>query len=84
MTTATAEEGFWVHYDPWRNEWIDKLGVGHYDTSNQYTVHGCNGSCSRKDFPGKNTSRAEARAKAIQLGIHARMSDTVQPWEINL
>jgi hypothetical protein len=41
-----------------RKEWSCEHGVGHYDLNLvKLSVHGCDGCCSRDDFPGKpNTS----------------------------
>ncbi|NDE62570.1 MAG: hypothetical protein EB038_10350 [Cyclobacteriaceae bacterium] len=63
------ENKTWINYDPIRNEWIDSDGVGHYDTSNKFTEHGCNGACTQEDFPGRNKTRQEAILKAKSLGF---------------
>lgn len=46
------EEHEWK-FNVHRREWICEHGVGHYDpTLVKNTVHGCDGCCSREDFPG--------------------------------
>lgn len=61
----------WVAYNALRNEWIDNQGVGHYDASNEFTTHGCNGACWQDDFPGHNKTRVEALKKAKSLGLYS-------------
>lgn len=42
----------WVkNYRGWNLvEWICEHGIGHYAKD----IHGCDGCCSREDFPGRN------------------------------
>lgn len=41
-----------IRTDAGKVEWICEHGVGHTDPrSTSYTVHGCDGCCSRPDFP---------------------------------
>lgn len=42
----------WRFSGSYRMEWICEHGVGHYDPNLvEFTVHGCDGCCSRNDFP---------------------------------
>ena len=59
----------WAGYSAGRNEWFDNTGVGHYDASNDFTEHGCNGACWQDDFPGHNKTQEEAILKAKELGF---------------
>jgi hypothetical protein len=42
----------WLFSGLYRKEWICEHGVGHYDYNLvSYSVHGCDGCCTRSDFP---------------------------------
>jgi hypothetical protein len=52
ILSVDSDKHNWT-FNSYRCEWICEHGVGHYDPALvENTVHGCDGCCSRKDFPG--------------------------------
>ena len=50
----------WVAFDSYRMEWICKCGTGHCDPRMvKHGVHGCDGCCSRPDWPGQDFAKKE-------------------------
>lgn len=50
--SASGEQMKW-NLNSYRGEWECEHGVGHPDPAlNKNAVHGCDGCCSREDFPG--------------------------------
>lgn len=59
----------WLFSGLYRKEWICEHGVGHYDPNLvKYTVHGCDGCCSRNDFP-PNANNKEYHKVLKKCGI---------------
>jgi hypothetical protein len=51
MTKKAKSKSNWK-FNSYRYEWICEHGVGHYDPDLlENTVHGCDGCCSKPDFP---------------------------------
>jgi len=47
LKESVADSFLWI-YSGYRKEWYCPHGVGHGKD-----IHGCDGCCSRHDFPGK-------------------------------
>jgi hypothetical protein len=68
---------FWTEYprEDGRNEWKCEHGVGHGNH-----IHGCDGCCSRGDFPGRLTKNKQSKSKSLAKPKHKNLPKLPKTW----